>query len=64
MNYETSNAIPINGQRFLLEALSARGQEPEDNILPLPVRLSFAKGPHAARRLLPAGRVQSWRLRL
>jgi hypothetical protein len=44
MNYETSNAIPINGQRFFLEAPIACGQEPGDNILPLSVRLLLQKG--------------------
>ena len=63
MNYEASNPIPVNGQRFLLQTLIACGKEPGDNILPLSVRLSFAEGPHDARRLLPAGRVHSQRLR-
>jgi len=55
------DAIPINGQQFLLEALIAFGQEPGDNILPLFVRLAFAKEPHDARQLLPAGRIHSRR---
>ncbi len=37
-------AIPVNGQRFLLEALIACGQEPGDNILPLSVAPFFCKG--------------------
>jgi hypothetical protein len=64
MNYETGNAIPINGQRFLLEALIACGQERGDNILPLSVRLAFAKGSHDARRSFQPEECHSRRLRL